>query len=436
MTMQYGSVPQTEDEIMYVEVNDDYILPTFVRENKLIRYSLFGLCALISLAFLYVMVVLLPSLAPEGVQIPDIPMTKNVDVYLHPIVPEIKKGKQQDPDDPIKIIPDFAHLPYASSKLDSVKTHLKKLTTYHEAEGVDFQSKSMKKRMILIGDVHGCLKQLKKLLARVKYDGGKDDHVILLGDFTNKGPESIELINFAIQNKLDCTLGNHEIAMMKRYTQFHALKAPLFKNEDTGVNSSIGMREVYDLDELMKLAKKLTPEHIDFLSKCSPIKQLGPVPHFYNAKQTKHAEYPANGVAVHAGLVWDKGIHHQDVEEVTTMRNLLPPDWKVPTEDRKDKVGGVKSVAWTKIWNEKQSEHYDETLEKSKKESPLTIATKVFYGHDAKRGVVTKEFSNGLDSGCVYGKQLTGVIIWSQVSRKEHEDEKIVYKQMHVEVNC
>jgi hypothetical protein len=186
----------------------------------------------------------------------------------------------------------------------------------------------------------------------------------------------------------------------------------------------------------MKLAKKLTPEHIDFLSKCSPIKQLGPVPHFYNAKQTKHAEYPANGVAVHAGLVWDKGIHNQDVEEVTTMRNLLPPDWKVPTEDRKDKVGGVKSVAWTKIWNEKQSEHYDETLEKSKKESPLTIATKVFYGHDAKRGVVTKEFSNGLDSGCVYGKQLTGVIIWSQVSRKEHEDEKIVYKQMHVEVNC
>jgi hypothetical protein len=186
----------------------------------------------------------------------------------------------------------------------------------------------------------------------------------------------------------------------------------------------------------MKLAKKLTPEHIDFLSKCSPIKQLGPVPHFYNAKQTKHAEYPANGVAVHAGLVWDKGIHHQDVEEVTTMRNLLPPDWKVPTEDRKDKVGGVKSVAWTKIWNEKQSELYDETLEKSKKESPLTIATKVFYGHDAKRGVVTKEFSNGLDSGCVYGKQLTGVIIWSQVSRKEHEDEKIVYKQMHVEVNC
>ena len=52
--------------------------------------------------------------------------------------------------------------------------------------------------------------------------------------------------------------------------------------------------------------------------------------------------------------------------EVTTMRNLLPPDWKVPTDDRKSKVGGVKSTAWTKIWNEKQSQIYDDVMNKSR----------------------------------------------------------------------
>lgn len=430
MVVEENTPLYQDNDVYYVEIQNESILPDFIQKSKTIRYVISSMFFLLIIGLLYVMIIYLPSLAPEGKQIPDIPMVKNSKVYLHPIIPEKVKGKNPDPDDPVKIIPNFAKLEYVPDEIPVLRKHLKQLSKLS-----DLSDKEMKKRLILIGDVHGCLKQLKKFLKYVNYDGGKDDHVILLGDFTNKGPDSIGVLDFLIENNIQCVLGNHEIAMMKRYIQFHGLKKPSFINSFGGSNSTFSVKETYDLDELMKLAKKLTPEHIDFLSTCSPIRKLGPVPHFSNPKQNKHALYASNGVAVHAGLVWSKTLHHQNVEEVTTMRNLLAPDWKIPTEDRKEKVGGVKSVAWTKIWNEHQLEKYENSL-KNVTDDILTIGTKVYYGHDAKRGVVTKEFSNGLDSGCVYGKQLSGVIIWSQMSSNTKGDDKIIYKQMTVDVNC
>lgn len=421
------------DNVYYIDVNDDSIMPSFIKDNAIVRYSFYSISIIAMIVLMYAMVIILPSLAPEGIQIPDIPMVIDSKVYLHPIASNKVKGKNPDPDDPIKSIPDFRSLPYLSSEENSVvEKHLQKLST----NDPNFGYKTMKKRIILIGDVHGCLKQLKKFLNYVKYDGGKDDHVILLGDFMNKGPDSIGLLDYIMDNNIEAILGNHELAMLKRYTQFHGLKSPLFYNDldNPDTNSTLSIRESYDLDELMKLAKHLTPQHIKFLSSCSPIKRIGPVPHYYNSRQSKHAEYPSNGVVVHAGLLWNKDINNQNIDDVTTMRNLLPPNWEVPTDDRHDKVDGKKSIAWTKIWNQHQLEEYNSNL-KNMTDVDLTLGMKVYYGHDAKRGVVTREFSNGLDSGCVYGKQLSGVIIWSHLSNVKGVDQ-ISYKQMTVDVNC
>lgn len=428
---EYAPLAQQDHEVYYVEQPDDSIFPEFMQKNKGLRYGLFSLAGLLVFLLLYTMLIWLPSLQPEGVQIPNIPMVGELDVYLHPIISPKVKGKNPDPDDPVKVIPDFKNLQYVPDSSKLLQDHLHKLSNI-----TDITNKERKKRLILIGDVHGSLTPLKNFLKHVKYDGGKEDLVLLLGDFINKGPDSIGVIEYAMNNNIECILGNHELAMFKRYIQLHSIKKPKFINHDENANSTISTKESYDLDSLMKIAKKITPKHIDFLTTCNPIKKLGPVPHYFNKRQSHLAPYPANGVAAHAGLLWWKDINHQNIDDVSTMRNLLPPDWKKATDDRHDKVDGVKSIAWTKVWNKHQQELY-ENEQSDADENTFTIGTKVFYGHDAKRGVVTKEFSNGLDSGCVYGEQLTGTIIWAQVSTsKDTKEDSIVYKQMTVNVNC
>ena len=47
-------------------------------------------------------------------------------------------------------------------------------------------------RLIVIGDVHGCLDELHELLDRVEYSQGNDT-LIFAGDLVDKGPFSVEV---------------------------------------------------------------------------------------------------------------------------------------------------------------------------------------------------------------------------------------------------
>jgi predicted phosphodiesterase len=52
-------------------------------------------------------------------------------------------------------------------------------------------------RVIVIGDVHGCVDEFRDLLIRAKYMPG--DLVLLLGDLVAKGPHSVE-VSTRLQN--------------------------------------------------------------------------------------------------------------------------------------------------------------------------------------------------------------------------------------------
>ena len=47
-------------------------------------------------------------------------------------------------------------------------------------------------RLIIIGDVHGCLAELRDLLEKLEYREGIDT-VVLVGDMVDKGPHSLEV---------------------------------------------------------------------------------------------------------------------------------------------------------------------------------------------------------------------------------------------------
>jgi hypothetical protein len=70
----------------------------------------------------------------------------------------------------------------------------------------------MKGRVIAIGDVHGCARELEQLLERVAPT--RHDRVILLGDLVNRGPDSAGVIALARRHAHRALLGNHELRLL------------------------------------------------------------------------------------------------------------------------------------------------------------------------------------------------------------------------------
>ena len=76
-----------------------------------------------------------------------------------------------------------------------------------------------KTRLIIIGDVHGCLDELKLLLKQCNYKK-EHDKIILVGDLVNKGPSSAGVVKFVREIGATSVRGNHDDAALSK-----ALKA-------------------------------------------------------------------------------------------------------------------------------------------------------------------------------------------------------------------
>src|SRR5262249_38271742 len=75
---------------------------------------------------------------------------------------------------------------------------------------------SSRKRVLAIGDVHGCSAALDALLALVT--PGADDLLVMLGDYVDRGPDSSGVLARLLKLKKKCRLialrGNHEVMML------------------------------------------------------------------------------------------------------------------------------------------------------------------------------------------------------------------------------
>jgi serine/threonine protein phosphatase 1 len=74
----------------------------------------------------------------------------------------------------------------------------------------------LSERLIAIGDIHGCHKALRGLLAAVAPQ--PDDTVVLLGDYVDRGPDSRRVIDLLVELKSQTNVvalqGNHEEMML------------------------------------------------------------------------------------------------------------------------------------------------------------------------------------------------------------------------------
>jgi serine/threonine protein phosphatase 1 len=129
-----------------------------------------------------------------------------------------------------------------------------------------------------IGDVHGRLDLLTRMFERISADrdrrGARDWRIILLGDYTDRGPESAGVISFLIREmakdeRMICLAGNHDTGFLDFLAQPDA--RGIFANHG-GIETAASYGVTLNLFHEHMLApsrdalvEAMPPAHVEFL---------------------------------------------------------------------------------------------------------------------------------------------------------------------------
>ncbi|KAG1093456.1 hypothetical protein G6F42_018958 [Rhizopus arrhizus] len=79
------------------------------------------------------------------------------------------------------------------------------------------ESLQQKENIYVVGDVHGCVSELDKLVTKLNFNQATDQ-LILAGDLTAKGPDSVGVIRRAKELGALCVRGNHDDKVIRLKT--------------------------------------------------------------------------------------------------------------------------------------------------------------------------------------------------------------------------
>src|SRR4051812_1082123 len=138
-------------------------------------------------------------------------------------------------------------------------------------------------RTLVIGDVHGCLDELRALVARAGLTA--DDAIVFVGDLVAKGPDSAGVVAWARERGAAAVLGNHDD---------HVLQARA---------GAAGAKEQH-----LRVAAALTDADADWLA-------ARPLWHRVTGGDETH-------VVIHGGMVAGVPVDKQEREHLLAMRSV------------------------------------------------------------------------------------------------------------------
>jgi len=218
-------------------------------------------------------------------------------------------------------------------------------------------------RRIFVGDVQGCRVELSRLLDELRFDPVSDElHPV--GDLVNRGPDSAGVLRLLRAAGAGGVLGNHDLHLLRVGAGLEATK-----RRDT-------------LEDVLRVADR--DELLDWLAN-RPFIRVWP-----------------DIVLVHAGLHprWkrpEQVLAHRDplvrcpeTEFATTVR-YCGRDGTLPDGD--DDPPGPDFAPWFRVYPR-----------------PPRDPRVIVFGHWAACGLVFEPLLRGLDTGCVWGGELTAWI--------------------------
>jgi bis(5'-nucleosyl)-tetraphosphatase (symmetrical) len=239
---------------------------------------------------------------------------------------------------------------------------------------ISIQMNSDRDNILVIGDVHGCLEELQDLVeeATTRNDGIEFDCIILVGDLVNKGPSSADVVRKVREMGWLCVRGNHD---------------------DGALMAAVGDQRRQH-QRRYEWVKDLSDEDVLWLSELPYTIRIRHVVDQENTHASWQGEDSAL-VIVHAGFVPGVDLEHQAIQDMITLRNVAPAgqEGEYVSEYHRANLSTESAVPWASAW--KGPGH-------------------VIFGHDARRGLQSHSHATGLDSGCCYGKELTGISLPSR----------------------
>ncbi len=218
-------------------------------------------------------------------------------------------------------------------------------------------------RRIFIGDVQGCRVELERLLESVRYDPAADA-LYPVGDLVNRGPESLGCLRLLRSLGAESVLGNHDLHLLHAAA---GIRAP--RPEDTFDNCLAADDRVELLawlaaqpfargfPDVLLVHAGLSPKWKDPLAALRGADPLAPSRDAWFAAKVRYCD----------------------------------PDGDLPARDDVDP--GPPFRPWHAFYD--ASRHGNRT---------------VVFGHWAQQGLFLRAKLRGLDSGCVWGGQLSAWI--------------------------
>ncbi len=251
----------------------------------------------------------------------------------------------------------------------------------------------------VIGDLQGCLEPLQRLLHLLKFKSDRDQ-LFFAGDLVNRGPQSLEVLRLlrSLHSNAATVLGNHDLHLLAHHFD---PQRPLRKGDTLQAILNAPDREAL-IEWLLQQPLALQPAQSDAL-----IVHAGIVPQWDAAQtlalahQTSLAlqQRPAAMLGAMYGNepdLWNEDLsgadRHRFVINALTRLRFCLPDGKI---NLKLKCAPAEAPTPWQPW-------FEHTHRRS-------AATRVIFGHWSALGFMRRPRLIALDTGCVWGGQLTAI---------------------------